>query len=491
MTVAYYRNSIDEKKQKMSIEMQIRSVKEKAQSLKCLIDEEFIDRATSARKNDTHHRKNMGLLMDKIRKGQVKRLLVYSRCRLARNVGDYMRLYDLLNEKKVKVYFAAEYEFPMLYTSEAELIERIIAAFNQQEAEKLVYKLQDAKITKAKDGRHAVGRIPYGYRKSESKVEDWIIDEEEAETVKTLFHLFVELEFDSISEFLEVIQERGITYKNNDGWNYNRLRTLLEKAIYKGDRIYNDKGDSIVRYVPHIKLVEEDVWDAAQQKLKEVIRKTPVPESEKKELIYLLKGLIVCAECGKEVKGKKYGKNPTYKCDTHHTHRIHKDFLEMEVIDKANQFFINLITSYMGKIVDRLMKDEIEFYESAVEKFEREMNQTKKVLILKGQCLTHSSDMECVDEKLINQLKRFEEKQYLINEMESRIFDIKERFSELEKVKKDVEPVILTHDLEDEKKIELLHDIVHHIKLYQDKAEVVFKHPYNESLTGCDEVEFI
>ncbi|WLR60632.1 recombinase family protein [Guptibacillus hwajinpoensis] len=489
-TVSYYRNSIDEKKQKLSIEMQVRSVKEKAQSLKLLIDEEYTDRATSARKNKTHLRKNMGLLMGKIQKGHVKNLLVYSRCRLARNVNDYMNLYGLLKQKKVNVIFTAEYEFPMLYTAESELIERIIAAFNQQEAEKLVYKLQDAKVTKAKDGKHAVGAIPYGYRKGERDGDDWKPDEEESQTVINLFRFFVELEFKSISEFLVLIKNRGLTYKNGNDWNYNNIRSLLEKPVYKGERVYKDKGIPIVRVVEGIKLVEVDVWEKTQQKLKVIIRQSPAPDNRKTNVTYLLNGLISCAECGKEVKGKKYNNEHSYKCNKHHRHRVQKDFLEMEIMNKANHFFLEMITTYMGNVVDRLIQDEVKFYESAIEKFEKEANQAKTYLIQKGQSLMGSSMKEFLDEKIYYQLKNFEEKQYLKHEMESRIFDIHERYGDLEKVKSDIEPVILTHELENEKKMELLHDIVYKITLYQGKVDVVFKHPFKESILGSGEIEF-
>ncbi|RTQ86341.1 recombinase family protein [Lysinibacillus telephonicus] len=151
-TVAYYRNSISKEKQKLSIIMQRDHVHQLAQNKRLLIDEEYSDDETSARKTETNERKQMTKLLREIEKKNVKTLLVYSRCRIARNVQQYMEIYRTFKKYEIEVIFAAEYEFPMIYTSEGEFIERIMAAFNQHEAENLVKKLRDAKLTIARKG---------------------------------------------------------------------------------------------------------------------------------------------------------------------------------------------------------------------------------------------------------------------------------------------------------------------------------------------------
>lgn len=117
--------------------MQKDHVKELADANSEVIDVHFSDDDTSARKTQTEERLNMNALLKEIERGTISRLIVYSRCRLARNVIQYMKLYRTLRKFNVNVLFAAKYEFPMIYTAEGELIERILAAFNQQEAKVL------------------------------------------------------------------------------------------------------------------------------------------------------------------------------------------------------------------------------------------------------------------------------------------------------------------------------------------------------------------
>ncbi|WP_349305572.1 recombinase family protein [Bacillus sp. FJAT-49736] len=157
--MAYYRNSISKEKQKLSIEMQKDHVKKLARAKNLLIDEEYSDDETSARKTKLTEREQLTRLLHDIEKGKVETLIVYSRCRLARNVHQYMQVYATLKDKEIEVLFAGDHEFPMLYTEEGELIERIMAAFNQHEADNLVKKLKDAKRTKARKGLHAVGPV--------------------------------------------------------------------------------------------------------------------------------------------------------------------------------------------------------------------------------------------------------------------------------------------------------------------------------------------
>lgn len=179
----------------------------------------------------------MNRLTNDIKKGKIETLLVYSRCRLARNVPQYMEIYRVLKEYKIKVLFAGKHEFPMLFNEEGELIERIMAAFNQHEAENLVKKLKDAKRTKARQGMHAVGRISFGYEPNSDVDGDWRIIPEEA---KVIYELFLSEDFHSITQFVELVNEKGYKFKEEKEWTYGNVRNVLKNPIYKGIRKYID-----------------------------------------------------------------------------------------------------------------------------------------------------------------------------------------------------------------------------------------------------------
>ncbi|WP_263364234.1 recombinase family protein [Geobacillus zalihae] len=72
-TVAYYRNSISKEKQKLSIEMQMQHVHEVAAKNRLLIDDEFMDRETSARKKENGREKGHGAANRGNKKGARKK----------------------------------------------------------------------------------------------------------------------------------------------------------------------------------------------------------------------------------------------------------------------------------------------------------------------------------------------------------------------------------------------------------------------------------
>ncbi|MET3292325.1 UNVERIFIED_CONTAM: DNA invertase Pin-like site-specific DNA recombinase [Brevibacillus sp. OAP136] len=75
-----------------------------------------------------HERPQLSLLLNSIKRGEVANLLVYTRCRLARNVEQYMEIYELLQEHQINVLFGADNEPAVLYTPEGALIEELMAA---------------------------------------------------------------------------------------------------------------------------------------------------------------------------------------------------------------------------------------------------------------------------------------------------------------------------------------------------------------------------
>lgn len=359
VTAAYYRNSISKEKQKLSIIMQKDHVYELAQNKKLLIDIEFSDESTSARKTKTDERMQMTRLLREIKKGNVKTLLVYSRCRLARNVNQYMEIYRTFKEHNIEVIFAAKHEFPMIYSIEGELIERIMAAFNQHEAENLVKKLMDAKLTKAREGLHAVGPVTFGY-KVNSKVDgDWEIVEEEAVTIKKIYELFLSEEFDNFNQFVNIVNLQRFLFKGKK-WSYANVRNLFKKPIYIGSREYQDKneGKPLSVSVPHLKIVSKKVWDRVQIKLVTFIRET-TEEVEEEPVTFLLKGLVHCFQCKQELATKKVKKSDmdilVYQCKKHTTVRYRKEIFEDEIINQANKFFNEILSTVFKEFLKNMV----------------------------------------------------------------------------------------------------------------------------------------
>lgn len=501
-TVAYYRNSISKEKQKLSIEMQMQHVHEVAAKNRLLIDDEFMDRETSARKKKMEERKGMAQLIEEIKKGRVKNLIVYSRCRLARNVQQYMSLYDLLRQHKVNVIFAADFEFPMMYTAEAELIERIVAAMNQEDAEKLVQKLQDSKVTVAREGKHAGGRIPFGYRSpredpEEDKEEsDWILVGEEVKTIQNVYDLFLQKDFSSLTKFVEIVNELGLRFKDNKEWNYSNMQNVLTNPIYKGKRISHIKGEEIEKDVPHLKIVDETVWENVQKKMSKVVkRRKKSKENQNENHVFLLKELVYCDECNQVMHGKPHqlkGKTfLVYKCKKHSKVRASKDWLENTVIEHANEFFNQIIHTQFAEVIEKIYKGETKGYIEAIKQIDRELKQLEESMVQRVEHALAKEEELQLNKSMLQMLKKYEQSLFVKSELESRIFEMNEKFKTIHDWKQESSLKMIDPDMEDDQKIELLQDIISRVRVSKEKIEIIFRHPLFTGLEGREEIGLI
>lgn len=493
-TVAYYRNSISKMKQKLSIEYQMDHVRKKSREKQLLIDEEYTDNETSARKTKTEERKNFSRMLYEVKKGNIQKILVYSRCRLARNVTQYMEIYRLFKEKNIEVIFAAEHEFPMIYTVEGELIERIMAAFNEHEATTLVEKLQDSKKTVARKGKHAVGPITYGYRKDENSKGDWIIDSKEAETIKQLFQAYKKFSFKTNTEFIEMLDNNEITRADGEKWNYGRAMSALSNDIYIGYRRYTTDKETIERFVSDLVIVDKSIWEQVQEKKSQfkIIRK----ENDDEELIYLLDKLVICSRCHNKVNGHriliKEEKIPVYRCRKHHKVRAEKEQLELEVIKCANQFFFQILNPTISLFINKCIQDEHTIYNRLTQQSIRKIEFIEERITKAMHRLIESEENVNLPKQIQKDQKELEDLNRVNEEWEEKKFSAIEKLKLVEVYQNNHEngiDKVIDEEMEDVLKLLLLSDIVDSIVLTEADAHVNFKHPHYQELGGRERIE--
>lgn len=491
--VAYYRNSISKEKQKLSIEMQKDHVKMLAKENNLLIEDEYCDDETSARKTKVEERRQMSRLLADIEKGKIKTLLVYSRCRLARNVHQYMQIYKALNDKKIEVLFAGEHEFPMLYTMEAELIERIMASFNQHEADNLVKKLKDAKRTKARQGLHAVGPISFGYEPDSDKDGDWRIIPEEAKAIKEIYELFLHEDFESLNQFVDLVNERGYRFKGKKEWTYGNVRNGLRNVIYKGTRKYKDDIEDLAIAVPHLKIVDDDVWDQVQNKLLIFTRESA---EEEEEIFFLLKGLITCTECQQVLKAKKVQskgqKIGIYQCTDHPKIKYNHELLEQEVILKANKFFDEILSPDIKNFLIKMKESQAKIYGTLENELEKVKTKLKNQIGNEFDVIINVEDVSDLPRGIKETLDELEQTSRSRERFQDKFFDLKETLKELNDFHEEFQETIeiIQPNMDKEMVQELLQDIVEGIYAYNEKEiTIVFKHPHINELGGNEYIE--
>lgn len=160
-TVAYYRSS--SKKQEHSVRMQQYYAKAYCRDHYMKLDYEYEDPYVSARIVNMNQRPGLQNLLEAIRNDEIEHLILYKRDRLARNVIEYMEIYELLQEKQIKVHFTTVGEPAMEYTPMNRYLEVIMAGFAQHEGEQ-INKRFDAMRQSKFDAGKAVSRLPYGFK---------------------------------------------------------------------------------------------------------------------------------------------------------------------------------------------------------------------------------------------------------------------------------------------------------------------------------------
>lgn len=205
--------------------------------------------------------------MQDIENGLISTVYVYKRDRLARNVMQSMELFELFRSKQITVIFTAENEIPIQYSPSGEFFELIIAGFNQREANQIVQRIKETKYSMTKQGKHAQGRIAYGYIVDEEKY--YQVDPVQAETIRKLYDAIIETKCNTFSDFVRDIQRRAWFPEK---WDYNRIQSLIGNTIYKGIRKIEEFGKYVEIENEKLRIVNELTWKKAQERMISLIQ---------------------------------------------------------------------------------------------------------------------------------------------------------------------------------------------------------------------------
>lgn len=242
-----------------------------------------------------------------------------------------------------------------------------------------------------------------------------------------------------------------------------------------------------------------------QNKLEEV--RQPKEEKLKVEMDFLLKGLVFCLICDLRPDDSEDDENfvgrykafitkadgadeapiGRYYCSKHSYIVAFKEPFESQVIEKANQFFGTILSSFIHKIsVDTeasqqkiFTRIEREFREIKV-KLEESIGEEINQVIAHGSYSDLPYAIRDKFEKFVSIKSSYEKMRNLRIDSIERIQEIdqlKENFPNLESV--------LTDDLDPPIIKELLNDIIQGIYVSGNKkAKIIFKHPFTTGIGG-------
>lgn len=325
----YARQSVD-KKDSLSIEGQIELCKKLAgDNYKVYSDKGFSGKSIK--------RPAFTQLIEDIKAGAVKKVIVYRLDRFSRSIADFSRLWEILEEHRVEFQSVSEQFDTSSPIGRAML--NIILVFAQLERETTAERVKSNFIHRFKLGAWPGGPAPYGF--NITKVQDngkkvsALVSNDKAEIVRAIFEDYVRPEA-SLRSVARDLTEKGIHGPRREVWDSVTLSRLLHSPLYvKADedvywyflslglqieqdaeafdgvhaaniicrRIrtrnkYNSLKDQLLTVSNHAGIIDSKLWLQVQEKLS---KNKQISRSNAGKYSWLT-GLLKCQKCGYALK---------------------------------------------------------------------------------------------------------------------------------------------------------------------------------------------
>jgi site-specific DNA recombinase len=201
-------------------------------------------------------------LLEDIRAGKIDIIVVYKVDRLTRPLADFAKLVELFDAHAVS-FVSVTQQFNTT-SSMGRLTLNVLLSFAQFEREVTGERIRDKIAASKRKGIWVGGNVPLGYESRDKKL---VIQEEEAELVRTIFRRYLEL--GSIGALLSDLRDRKIVSRARTrsvgrtvgGIPFTRgpLAYLLHNRCYIGEVVH--------RGGEHQALLDRDLFEAVQRRL--------------------------------------------------------------------------------------------------------------------------------------------------------------------------------------------------------------------------------
>ena len=330
-TAVYARQSID-KKDSISIETQIEICKRET-----LPEEETVVYQDKGFSGKNTNRPEFTRMMNQIRSGEIRRVIVYKLDRISRSVLDFARMMEEFAEHKVEFVSCTE-KFDTS-TAMGRAMLNIAVIFAQLERETIQARVTDAYYSRSHKGYYMGGRVPFGFRLENTvtggiHTSRFVENPEEMNQIKMIYEEYAKPE-GTLSSAMRVLTEAG--YDKTPGKSLlssARISETIRNPVYvradvdvysfflsQGARIINpvedfigtnglflykgrdgdekkrkqyDLRDREVVIAPHEGIIDSDVWLKCRMKIMRNRRLATVRKGKRSWLT----GKIKCKKCG-------------------------------------------------------------------------------------------------------------------------------------------------------------------------------------------------
>ncbi len=217
-------------------------------------------------------------LLGEIEAGRVDRVVVYKVDRLTRSLADFAKLVERFD--KVGASFVSVTQSFNTATSMGRLTLNVLLSFAQFEREVAAERIRDKIAASKRKGMWMGGNVPLGY---EAKYRTLVVNEVEAETVRTIFNLYLEL--GSLRAVVAEAARRGLRTKatiGSDGasrggvpMSRGQIHYMLANPVYIGRIRHGEKTFDGT----HGPIIGDAVWNAVQVSLADGVGRARGPRA--------------------------------------------------------------------------------------------------------------------------------------------------------------------------------------------------------------------
>ncbi len=99
-------------------------------------------------------------------------------------------------------------------------------------------KVKRGQLTAVQQGRYGTGPAPYGYRRGPDESKPLVIDDREAEVVRTIFREYLSTK--STGKVVNYLQAKNIKTRKGNKWSRQAIAIILSNRTYRGRVSYGD-----------------------------------------------------------------------------------------------------------------------------------------------------------------------------------------------------------------------------------------------------------
>ena len=348
-TGIYVRVSTEEQaKEGYSIRGQEQKLKDFARIKDWTIYDVYVDEGISG-KNITA-RPEINRLIDDVKNGNVKNVLVFKIDRLTRSTSDLIFLVDLFNEYNCA--FNSLMESIDTQTASGRMFLKIIGIFAEFERENIAERIILGRERKVNEGYTLCSHTAsYGYDRPDGQKIQTII-ESEAQIVREIFDLYANRGI-SMHQIARRLNLREVPTKLDNKWTSTGIRNVIKNNNYMGDvrHHYENKERAYTVKGQHEQIVSQKIFEKAQHRLLKSthIKMTKPPKEEN-----YFSGFLVCAKCGHKLHPHNmYKKLNDGTINFHGNYECSNDVVgECDASSMSAKKFEQAFCEYIGKIAD-------------------------------------------------------------------------------------------------------------------------------------------